>query len=312
MRKIVFLIFFFVVVTALLSVPPAKRLKTPAGEVVLPSQEVLEILGKPYINALADFYWILTSYTVGGASDRLSYLEAYYYGDLVVRLDPDFEYAYLFVGQSIPYNEGGLERWVNAKEALDILERGHARFPNNLALRIQLAFNYSYHQRRYKDAADPLEDTRKLPNAPPYLPQLITRLYAQSGHIDKAMGIAELLYETAQYDDEREAYAKRILEIRLEGVLQAVEQARDAFKSREGRAPQDVSELVAVGDLPEAPSDPMGGEIYLSKEDGRAYSTAQERRLEIYRSKPIPMPGYEDRVDPVTGLLKEDIGTSLK
>ncbi|MDR0965384.1 MAG: hypothetical protein LBM75_02570 [Myxococcales bacterium] len=284
------------VLTALLSAPPVPPIETSEGELVLPRPEVLKTLGAPFIHAIADLYWLRTGYAVGMAKDRLGYLRAYRLGDLVTRLDPDFEAAYLFVGQSIPFNEGGLERWKNTDESTELLERGHARFPGNLQMRLQLAFNYSYHHRRYRAAADLLDSTRHLPGAPPYLPQLITRLYAQSGHTDRALELAELLFEMAEEEAARAIYARRIQEIRLEALLQAVEAARDRFHAREGHPPESIDELRLAQDLDALPSDPLGGDIYLSKEDGRAHSTSQTRRLEIYRAKPSPLPGYEEQL----------------
>lgn len=271
--------------TAALSMPPSKPLRTPAGQLLLPRQEVFQILGKPYIQAIADFYWIQTSHGVGVAQTAPEYLLAYYYGDLVTRLDPDFCYAYQFVGQSIPVNRGGLDGWANVDESTEIMERGVERCPRNGNTRLLLSFNYSHFHKRYTDAAKVLEPLIGLPETAEFIPKLITRLYAQSGQTDLALEIAQALHETAEYEDEREAYAERIREIRLETVLQQVERARDRFEAREGRMPVDIGELVAARDLAEVPADPFDGQIYLSPENHRAYSTAQDRRLEVVEPK---------------------------
>lgn len=267
--------------TAVLSMPPSKPLRTPAGQLLLPRQEVFQILGKPYINAIADFYWIQTSHGVGVAQTAPEYILAYYYGDLVTQLDPDFCYAYQFVGQSIPFNNREAGGWANVDESTAIMERGIGRCPKNSNMRLLLSFNYSHFYRRYTDAAKTLEPLIGLPETAEFIPKLITRLYAQSGQTDMALEIAQALYETAKYEDEKEAYAERIREIQLETALQQVERARDRFEAREGRRPADIGELVAARDLAEVPADPFGGQIYLSAENHRAYSTAQNRRLEI-------------------------------
>ncbi len=270
---------------AALSTPPQTPLRTPTGQPILPRQEVFQILGKPYINAIADFYWIQTSHSVGIAKTAEEYLLAYHYGDLVTRLDPDFCYAYQFVGQSIPVHRGGLDGWANVDESTEIMERGVERCPKNSNARLLLSFNYSHFYRRYTEAAQVLEPLIGLPETVEFIPKLVTRLYAQSGQTGTALSIAQALYEMAEFEDEREAYAERIREIELEDILQQVERARDRFAAREGRMPADVRDLIAARDLAKAPADPFGGQIYLSPENHRAYSTAQNRRLEISESQ---------------------------
>ena len=70
-------------------------------------------------------------------------------------------------------------------------------------------------------------------------------------------------------------------EIRLEQILQVVESAQSKFLAREGRYPRDIDELISLRDLLEMPEDPFGGKIFLSSEDHRAYSSEQQRRLEV-------------------------------
>ncbi len=267
--------------TAALSAPPKKALKSAKGELILPNPNVLRYACRPFINALADFYWIQTSHALGVAIRPEDYMHVYHYGDLVTRLDPDFCYAYQFVGQAIPINTGGLHGWKNVDESTEIMERGLKVCPQNANERLLLSFNYSHFYKRYKDAADTLAPLVGLPGTVEYIPKLVTRLYAQAGDTDMALQLAEALYETAEYEDEKEAYAARVQEIRLEQILQAVENAQAAFLAREGRHPTDVQELVSSHDLQGVPEDPFGGTIYLSEKDHRAYSSEQQKRLEI-------------------------------
>lgn len=267
--------------TAFLSNPPKRLPRTAKGKLILPNPKVLRYAGHPYINALADFYWVKTSHALGIAKTQQEYLNFYHYGDLVTRLDPKFCYAYQFVGQALPLNLGGLHGWVNVDESTEIMERGIAVCPENANERLMLSFNYSHFYRRYKDAADMLAPLVNLPETMEYIPKLVTRLYAQSGETDAALSIAEALYESAEHEDEREAYAERVKEIHLERVLQSVEAAQSVFHLREGRYPADIQELVTSGDLPRIPEDPFGGSLFLSGDDHRAYSSEQQRRLEI-------------------------------
>lgn len=263
-----------------LSRPPVKPPRTEHRAPLLPRKELLLVLGAGYKHIIADYYWILTAHATGGARSAEEYLDVYHYADLVTDIDPAFRYVYPFSAAAIPYNHGR-ETWVNTRESRLIVEKGLRVFPKDIYLRILLAYNRSYFEKDYKGAAQLLQETSTLPGAPAYLPQLATRLYAQAGEVDMGLAFAESLAAGAADPETRETFEKRILELKLERELQAVDRAAAAFRARTGRAPENIQELVSAGDLPAAPVDPFGGEIFLAY-DGRSYSTSQSRRLETY------------------------------
>jgi hypothetical protein len=265
---------------AALSRPPSQKDIKKHTAPLLPRKELLHILGSSQQNLVADYFWIQTIQAVGRAISGDEYLDVYFYADLVTDLDARFMPVYAFAGAAIPVNLGR-ETWINTAESTRLLEKGVAVAPNNLYLRILLAYNYSYFHKQYRRAAKVLEETAKLPRAPRYLGALATRLYAQAGDLDTGEALAQSLYENAQDPQMRETFKLRLKELALERIFRAVDQAIEAYTVREGRRPQKVEELVARRDLPDLPTDPLGGELVIGS-DGHCLSTALERRLRVY------------------------------
>ncbi len=268
-----------VAVVAALSRPPEKR-RGAYQRPLLARKELLHILGAPYKHLLADYYWIQTTHQTGMARTQEEYRDVYYYAEMTTDLDPRFRYVYQFAGVVVPFNKGR-EQWTNTEESTAILRKGFAQFPNDLFLRILLAYNLSYFHKDYREAARILEETSRMPGAPSYLAPLATRLYAQSGDVAAGLALASSLANVSQDPETRETFEKRVKELELERVLQDVERAAKQFHAREGQYPTALHQLVVSGDLQALPKDPMEGEIYLG-ERGKAFSTSQQRRLRTF------------------------------
>jgi len=268
-----------VTVVAVLSRPPEKR-RGAYQRPLLARKEVLNILGAPYKHLISDYYWIQTTHQAGVARTQEEYRDVYYYADMTTDLDPRFRYAYEFAGVVVPFNKGR-ETWTNIEESTAILRKGLVQFPDDLFIRILLAYNLSYFHKDYKAAARLLEETSRLPRAPSYLAPLATRLYAQAGDVNAGLALASSLATVSQDPETREAFEKRVKELELERRLQDVERAAKQYHAREGRWPSALHELVVGGDLAVAPEDPFGGAIYLN-EQGQAFSTSQQRRLRTF------------------------------
>lgn len=247
---------------------------------LLPRASLLRVAGRAFLPVMADYYWLAAIQAAGNANTEGQYRDIADYAQLITDIDPDFAYVYQFGGMMAPYNLGR-ETWVNTKESTAILEKGLARFPNKVALRTLLAYNYSVYEKAYVKAARLLEETVRLPDAPPYVSLLATRLYAQGGAFDAASAFADQFAATAADAETRERFEHRKREIALERILQSLDQAVASFRARTGRLPNDLRELVSTGLVPSIPADPMEGELYLGT-DGRTYSTAQEHRLEVW------------------------------
>lgn len=266
-----------------LSAPPERRARgkdQPHLAPLLPRPEVLRVLFAAQQYMVADYYWIRTLEATGRAMTAGEYRDIYDYCALVVDLDPDFEYAYLFGGAAVTYPLGR-EKWTNTEESTDLLQRGMRRFPRNLQIRVLLAFNLSFYHQRFKEAADLLAETAKMPGAPSYLGPLAARLYARGGDIDAGISLSEAMAESAEDPLTRETMQLRRKELELERILRRVDAAADAFKQEHGRRPASVEELTAAGaDLGDL-TDPLGGKIIFDPA-GRAVSSVSRDRMIVY------------------------------
>lgn len=264
----------------LLAAPPQKPLRGPHQEPLLPREEVLHVVGRGYVQLIADYYWIQLVQAVGAAQSAEEYLDAAPYAELITDLDPQFELVYTFAGESLPTNLGR-ETWVNTEESTHLLRKGLQLFPNNLKMNMLLAYNLSTFHHEYREAAGLLVHASKLPGAPTYLPVLATRLYAQSGGVDAGLALAHSLADTAQDEDTRQLFERRVRQLELERELQRVDAASAKFRAVFGTSPPDIPTLLWLGYLDQPPADPENAGFYIGN-DGRAYSNAEKHRLEIF------------------------------
>jgi hypothetical protein len=271
---------FVGVVFLTLTAPERPAKGQPHVPPLLPRASLLRVAGRAFLPVIADYYWLAAIQATGKANSAAEYRDIADYAQLITDIDPDFAYVYQFGAVMVPFNNGR-EVWSNAPESTALLEKGVARFPGSVFLRTLLAYNYSVLQKQYARAAHLLEETARLPGAPNYLPLLATRLYSQAGDFDAASAFADQFAANAADPETRAAFEHRTKEIALERILQTVDRAVEAFRERTGRLPDDLKELVASRVLTSIPSDPLEGELYLGT-DGRAYSTSQQHRLEVY------------------------------
>ncbi len=271
---------FLVVVLLTLTPPEQTSAGQPHVPPLLPRASLLRIGGRAFLPLVADYYWLAAIQATGKANTAPEYRDIADYAQLITDIDPDFAYVYQFAGVVIPFNHGR-ETWSNAPESTAMLEKGVARFPNSVFLRTLLAYNYSVLQKQYVRAAHLLEETARLPGAPPYLPLLATRLYTQAGDFDAASAFADQFAANAADPETRAAFEHRTKEIALERILQALDKSVAAFRERTGRLPKELHELVTSKEVASIPPDPLEGELYVGT-DGRTYSTSQGHRLEVY------------------------------
>lgn len=246
----------------------------------------MHAIGASVQNLLADYYWIQTVQALGRARTAEEYRDIYDYAELVTDLDPQFEYVYRFAGVSIPHNLGR-ETWVNTEESTKLLEKGVERFPQNVQLHIFLAYNYSYYSQDYRAAAHVLSRASRLPNAPPYLALLATRLYSAAGDFDVARTLVQQAQAESDDPELRAYFETREKQIELERTLQEVDRAIAVFRKREDRLPKSLGELIAAGDYTGSRTLEFGGDILID-ENGQAAAAAVPERFKLYGHQDDP------------------------
>ncbi|GMU09726.1 tetratricopeptide repeat protein [Corallococcus caeni] len=267
-----------VLLVALLSSPP-RPVSRQGGGPLLPRPGLLKTLFRAQQGLVTDYFWILLLNRIGAASKPSEYRQIYDYADLVTDLDPLFWQAYFYSGITVPVHLGKGE-YLNAAESSAILRKGLKHLPDNQRLSFQLAYNLMFFEKKYKEAADIIQELSRRPDAPPWYSALATRLYAQSGDFDSGLSLSMALRDGAEDNETREFYAHRVQEILQERVLRTVDAAITRYREREGHLPSDLPALVSAGDLDRLPEDPLGGRFFLG-EDGRAYSDAVRFRMEL-------------------------------
>jgi hypothetical protein len=262
----------------LLAAPPAPPLREK-DRPLLPRPGLLRTLFKSQLGLVADYYWILTLNRIGAASTPAEYRDVYYYADLTTDLDPRFRYPYLFGGiaTAVHVRAG---RYANTAESTQLLRKGVANLPDDAQLKFQLAHNLMYFEKKYKEAADIIQELAQRPGAPDWYGALATRLYAQAGDFNASVTLTLALRDNAEDEETRAFYDQRLREIAQEQALRVLDAAISRYQQREGKLPDALEALVATGDLNELPEDPLGGRFYLAQ-DGRSYSTASKFRLEL-------------------------------
>ncbi|TQF15461.1 pilus assembly protein PilG [Myxococcus llanfairpwllgwyngyllgogerychwyrndrobwllllantysiliogogogochensis] len=260
--------------------PPPLRLD---DRPLLPRAGLLKALFKAQLGLVADYFWVMTINRVGAASTVSEYRDIYYYADLTTDLDPRFAKVYTFAGITIPIHLGR-EQYANVEESSRILRKGIANTPEDKRIHFQLAYNLMFFERRYREAAAIVEELAREPGAPEWYSGLATRLYAQAGEFETSLSLAQMLRDSAEDEETRTYYERRVNEILQEQLLQQLDEALQRHKARTGQLPGSLEALVSSGDLSELPGDPLGGKLFLG-DDGRAYSTAARFRLELIHNE---------------------------
>lgn len=241
----------------------------------LPSAGQARLMSLGNTTLVADYYWIRSlQYFMDPTQARHGYRNLADLLDLVVSLDPEFEYAYEFAGIAVPVDAGRM-RYLNVDRSIALLKKGIARFPDNWQLHFQLGFNYLNYANQPGPAAEELATAAKLPGAPPYLSQLAARVFAVSGDLDRATAFTKEMLGRATDPEYREAMRRRLDELDVERELRRIEAAAEAFRQAEGRYPRGLPELVSRG-FPPPPSD------YLLDDQGRANRQGGAERMILH------------------------------
>ena len=192
-----------------------------------------------------------------------------------VDVDPRFAGAYRLAGTALPHET--IDRKVSGVlGAAQILRQGVRERPDDWHIPFLLGFLESYYLGDMGEAGRHFALAAGLPNAPGYLGLLATRVEAHGGDLASATQIAETMAAQAQEEDARKQWDERLLLLREEKEIQALESAVAHWRELHGSAPHALDELVAAGWLRSLPQEPHGTS-YLVDEDGSVHPTVVYR-----------------------------------
>ncbi len=221
--------------------------------IYLPSPTTARLMSLGFEQLVADWYWVRAQqYFVEPANELNQYRNLGDFLDVIVGIDPDFEYVYKFAGIAMPYDTGRL-RFANTDRAIGFLERGTKRFPKNWELRLYLGFyllNFAGDSAR---AAEQYAIAAPLPGAPRYLKRFAARLFSVSGELERAKAFTEQMLSITEDPEERVRLENRLKDIELEGRFREVEAAAKRFRDVNGRWPSGLEELAIFNPGPALP-----------------------------------------------------------
>ena len=242
--------------------------------IYLPSPATARAMSFGFEQLVADWYWVRgLQYFVEPAQELNHYRNLGDFLEVVVGVDPDFHYAYKFAGMSIPFDTGRY-RFANTERAIDFLQRGIARWPDDWQMRLYLGFYLLNFRNDTAGAAEQFAKAAPIPGAPPYLKGFAGKLLTLSGEIERGKLFTEQMLALTDDPHEKAKLELRLQEIEAEGAMREVEAAARRFREEEGRWPIGLGELAASGPLPRLPPDAR-------LEDGKVVLTSLTR-LKIY------------------------------
>ncbi len=249
------------------------------GELVPVRPELTAVLMRSCLPLVVDIYWLRAINAVGTTQTEAEARNLAEYGRVLTTLDPDFYTPYWLLGIYIPFNRDR-EDWVNGDVAVELLQKGTARFPTDLRLKLLLGYSLMTFTTRYVEAAKTFEEASHLPKAPDFAALLATRLYLKGDQYDTALSMARAMSQSAATEEERARFDDRVKELLDEKVLRQIDAAAAAFKEKFGRMPGDLQELVGSGFL----ARPEDERFWLVRFDtlGRTLLPESKGRLKVF------------------------------
>jgi hypothetical protein len=211
------------------------------------------------------------SAAAGAADDRTLNRLLRYSTDL----DPKFAGAYRFAGNAMPRNTTD-GKATNVLQAEVLLKKGALERPDDWKIPFALGFIESYYLGHFQEASRHLAHAARTPGSPAYLPLLATRAAAEGGDVDFAEQMARHMADQATEESAKEEWQNRLLDLRMERDLRALEAATEVYRQRTGEKPRALRDLVRAGLLAAVPQEPHGGAYELSPE-GEIRSTGAKR-----------------------------------
>jgi hypothetical protein len=137
---------------------------------------------------VADYYWLAAIQYYGTyTNDALAYSGLPDILEQATDLDPLFDYAYQFAGQSCPSRDRESHVWHNIRATARLLQKGIDAGVTRWQVPWLLGYTLYTFQGDYAAAGQAMKLAAQRPGAPRYLGSLATRLLAQGGEIDTAV-----------------------------------------------------------------------------------------------------------------------------
>jgi tetratricopeptide (TPR) repeat protein len=263
----------FTVVNVSSRVLATMGLERPYDVAFIPEGRALRLASPSIRLSIANYYWLATvQYTGEPRARQRGFERLYPLVDLVTDLDPGHGYAYQTAGIVLSA-EGRLD------ESDRILMKGmEPGRPNWWSYPFYIAFNNYFYRGDYVEAARWAEIAARTPGASTNISHFAMALKVKSGDPDEAIRFLAELRDSANDEATAKALEEQYRLALLQRGFRFLDEAVAQFRSKFGRAPVIVEELLASGELAALPEEPFGGR-YVIHPDGTVHSTANDHRF---------------------------------
>ena len=256
------------------------------GLAQLPKGEYLKPALLGYHHLGADILWLRLVQVVGKKRNSADEYEWMYHAlDVITTLDPQYTYAYYAGGVTL----GDSANRPDLSNRL--LEKGINANPEVWYIPFLLGYNYYFLLGDPAKGAEYIMHAARLPDHPPYLTGLATRMAAEAGNPDTALAFLEARLRETQDPGMREVLVDRMKEVIIERDLLLLERAVESYRAQHWALPATLTALVAAGALPNLPPEPFGGDYRLDPKTGSVSSSTHPKRLRTFFRQKNP-PAY--------------------
>lgn len=247
-------------------------------DLLLRSGRLVRILSLEYNSLAADLYWTRVVQYYGDKRSRrdpnLELLAPLL--DLTVTLDPQLVVAYrfgaVFLAEPRPRGAGRPDL------AVDLIHRGIQNNPDQWRLWSDLGFIYYWELKDYQKASEAFLEGSRNPRAGEWMKIMAARVAAEGQSYGVSMFLWKQVYESTQDPLIRRNALEHLQSLKAEEDAGHLEQFVTEYRSRFGRAPSAIADLIRAGLLPAAPLDPAG----------LPYVIGSDGKVHLHPASPIP------------------------
>jgi hypothetical protein len=238
-------------------VPAGKALRALAGDQRYLAAEI-------YVVRVLFYFGELFEVNRRQAAVTPEYFNMYRTLENSVLLDPYNMDAYYFSQAAFTWELGRIQ------EVNGMLKYGMKYRTWDFQLPFFIGFNSAYFLKDFNAAAVYMQRAAEL-SGNPLFTTLTARYFYEAGETDLGILFLDRMARGA-----RDPKMKRVYELRMRALkaVKLLNAAKEHFRARNGRMPNDLRELVTAGLVEQIPDDPYGGRFYLDRE-GKIRTTSK-------------------------------------
>lgn len=247
----------------------------------MPSGKIIGGLSLGNEGLLADIYWTRVVQYFGrkqlDKDVRLDLLGALL--EITTELDPHLLIAYrfgaVFLAAKPPEGAGHPEK------AIELLRRGIVANPDYWRLWQDLGFIYYWDLKDYPRAVKTFEAGSRQPGAQVWMKAVAAMVAVKGGDPATSKLLWTQIYRSAENDQMRESALEHLSALRAHEQIGALNRLIGEFRSKQGRPPRSLQDIVAAGLLERLPLDPSGIPYVIGPDDQAALGSQSKIKLRL-------------------------------